>query len=229
MKKLFAALLLSISLFQAARAQEVPEEQYAVPADFPKNEIGMSLSLGTDIQSAALAGSMLVSFFGTLVNNDIFAFIPILVPMNLEYYRWTSENLAFGASLGTDSVFALPYLFASNVSLVPEVKYKYLITNGFSMYAKAGLGLKYLILGVNSGDGMHFEWNSPIALLDEFYDIDLSDPGSLYAKFVFLSPLAFQISPVCFEIETAAKNLSVGIELGYGVQGVVNVGLKKTF
>ena len=228
MKKLFATLLLSISLFQAARAQEVPEEQYAVPA-FPKNEIGLSLSLGTDLQAAALAGSMLVSFIGTIIKNDVFAVIPIFVPLNLEYYRWTSEKLAFGASLGTDTVSALPYVLASNISLMPEVKYKFLDTNGFSMYSKAGLGFKYLFLGVQDGDKLRFEWDYPASMLGEIRDVDLFDLGNLYARYVFLSPIAFQLSPLCFEIETAAKNLSVGIELGYGVQGVVNVGLKKTF
>lgn len=227
MKKLLAFILLSILALQPLRAQEVSGAQTSVP-DYPRNEIGLSLSVGTDLQALAIAGSMLTSIVGTIINNDTFAVIPIFVPVNLEYNRWLTERLAVGVDLSTDTVSALPYIIVSNISVMPDVKYKWLSFNRFGMYSKLAAGGKWLLVGSRTEEGMKLV-EGYSALRNDTADINLFDRGVSFTRYVMLSPVAWQLSPLCFEVSTAAGNLDFFLELGYGVQGAFTFGLKKLF
>ncbi|MBR4826938.1 MAG: hypothetical protein IKZ91_03535 [Bacteroidales bacterium] len=226
MKKLFSIILLACTLVQLAHSQEMPEELPAPAPDYPKNELGGSLILGTSLQGTAVAATLLVSIVGSAIANDAFAIIPIFVPVGIEYNRWINEKLAVGASLNADTISALPYLGVCSLSLVPDVKYRWASLHNLNIYSKAGVGLRVL-LAAQMQDGRLEVIEALSSLRAESFEA--FDLGSLYSRFVLLSPVAWQVSPLCFEVNTAANNLVFYLELGGGVQGSFNLGLKKMF
>ena len=230
MKRIIAALTVFLLFLQVAQAQEFVEEQAAAVQSFPRNEIGLSATLGTDVQLIAVQGSTLLSIVSTLLTNETFIIIPILVPLSLEYNFWATDRLAFGISLNADTVSALPYALLSKISIMPDVKYRLLCSDGFSMYSKAAVGYKCMYLGVQEDGKMKYtEILTPIRS-EMQAEID-ANPFRItrFATNVLVSPVAWQISPLCFEVNTAAKGLSFYLELGLGVQGALNLGFKKMF
>lgn len=230
MKRVFAAIALSILLLQPARAQESMEIELEAPAPaVPKNAVALSFSVGTGLQFSALYLSTIVSLIGSLVVNDTFILAPFLIPgPSLEYERWLSDEVAVGVSLTSDTVSALPLLIISNVGILPTVKYKWLDNGNLRVYSKAAIGYGHTF-AASWADGKFTMIPTSEYSKNLFGSVTKNPEGALYSNMIFPA-LAVQFNLLCFEIPMSKTgDFKFFMELGAGTQGVCSFGIKEAF
>jgi hypothetical protein len=210
------------------KAAEVPVEQ-----SFPRNEIDLSLSLGTVLQYGGTAGGMLVSLLGSLIGGNIYLFIPIIIPgPSIEYDRWINDRISVGALASADIVSALPTVVVGRTSIAPVVKYCWLDNGSLRMYSKLAAGY-HNTFAATFRNGKFESLFDNMDFFNEYADMlgksNTTNPSVLFLKYVGLSPFAWQVSPLGVDVHTALKNCNFFAELGIGTLGFVSFGLKYAF
>lgn len=230
MKRLLAALFL-ILLFLPARAQEIPEVTLPeVRLEVP-NEIDLSLSLGTGLQTVGIYGSFFASLIGSLINNDAVIIVPFFIPgLSAGYDRWLNDWFAVGAGVYADVVSAMPYGFVGNFAIMPEVKFRWFNHDNLKLYSRLAAGYSTARYCIKTNDGyktgsLSTGWMN---YLDGIAPERLLTTSSFFWSTIF-PPFGLQAVPIGIDINTAVRNLDAFIELGIGTQGIVTFGLKTAF
>ena len=226
MKRVFAAITLSILLLQPARAQESMEIELEAPAPaVPKNAIDFSMSFGSGLQIMSYYAGGLISLLGSVISNNTFIVIPIAIPgPSVEYERWVDDKIAVGAGLSADVVSALPYLVVGNIGIMPFVKYKWLDNGNIRIYSKAAAGYVKNLAGTINDDKFEF-----IDIQRDLFAEMQQGPQAFTAYSWVLPVIGLQFSPLCFEIPMSRLNQCFFIELGMGTKGECTFGIKKAF
>ncbi len=236
MKKLFVSIILNILALYPAAAQDalpgIPQETplelpQEAPKSFPKNEIGVSLCLGTGLQGAGIIGSRLLSLIGTVITNDLVLIIPTYIPgLTISYDHWLNEKFAVGVNVGVDAVSGLPYMFVGNVCVAADFKYNWLDTGSLRMYSRACGGFMISIFANQDENG---KLTSRIAREDMLLTgSEQATAANRIVNAVF-PPFALQVNPLCVDVRTALNGVNFFAELGYGTQGTLQLGFKKMF
>lgn len=248
MKKVLTTLFLSLCLLSPALAQDYPDSlyvtqevpyaieefppvEYQIPS-FPKNELDFSLTLGTGLQSIGVFVSFAASVIGSIAGSisgeyDSYIVIPIIIPSPaIEYNRWINDSFAVGAVFNTDIVSFLPNFLLGNISLMPEVKYRWLNKEKVKLYSKFAVGfLGSLYLQQNDEGGGYTAKFGNLASFTGMF----SDNTSRLLRAYFYPPVGYQVTPLGIDFTAADKNLGFFMEAGFGSQGLLTLGLKKTF
>ena len=250
MKKVLTTLFLSLFLLPPALAQDYPDSlyvtqevpytieefppvEYQVPS-FPKNELDFSLTLGTGLQLigvfAGVAATVVGSIAGSLSGEyDSYIAIPIIIPSPaIEYNRWINDSFAVGGIFNTDIVSFLPYMLVSNISLMPEVKYRWLNKERVKLYSKLAAGILGTLVVEQKNEEEGGGYSVYFAHRTSFNGM-FSDSTSPLLKSYLIPPIGFQLSPIGIDLTTAVDNLDFFMELGVGSQGIFTFGLKKAF
>lgn len=204
-------------------AQEVPLVPDVTEVPFKKNEIGVSFTLGSGLQVAALTAGVLASTLGTLFSkNDLYIAVPFLVPsLAIEYDHWISDKTAVGVSLNADIASGLPYMLVGNISIMPDVIFMWHDNKNIKLYSKIAAGyLKTIYVTVEDGKAV-FE-DIPVV-----FPTTIADVVSAIAMWGIIPPVGFQLTPIGVDIK--ARHLDFFLEVGVGTQGGFAFGLKKPF
>ncbi len=246
MKKLVAILFFA-SVLLPSRAQEIitegtvpavqsevqveiPDEIQLTVPQIPMNEIDLSLSFGTGLQTLGVYGSLVVSLLGSLISNDAVIIMPFFVPgLSIEYDRWLNDWFAVGGNVYADVVSAMPFGFVGNFSIMPEVKFRWLNRDNLRLYSKlsAGYSTSKYCIKINDEyrlDDIPTDW---MGMINATNESKLISP--LFSMAWLFPPFGLQVVPIGIDFNTAAKNLDAFVELGIGTQGGLTFGLKKAF
>ncbi|MBO4566314.1 MAG: hypothetical protein J5695_03715, partial [Bacteroidales bacterium] len=156
-KRLIAALLISVPLLQTAKAQDIATPEIS----FPRNEFSVSCTVGSGLQTITYLGSEVASYVLSAIalsfSQKPVIMIPMCIPsLSFEYDRWINEKLAVGGIISADVVSAYipdwPISVTGNFSLLPDVKYVWLNLGKAKLYAKAALGVTLTLQGESIND-----------------------------------------------------------------------------
>ena len=244
MKRILATIFLSFAVFGLAYGQEIVEETIdtttvvqvfpsfpeEAPApyipDFNRNEIDVSLTLGSGLQIVGAYASLIISILGSAIKDEFFVAVPFFVPsLSLEYDRWLNEKIAVGASINADVLSALPTALVANVSVMPDFKYRWLHRDKVSLYSKVALGYLNTIYASRDEEGKMVYGS----LTGQYAQMLEEDFASAFWTAMIIPPIGWQVTPIGMDIITSARNLYFYMELGVGTQGAFTFGLKKTF
>ena len=223
MKKLFAIILLCLTLLPAA-AQEVTEEYAAVPAAGhwdSRNEIGVSLLVGSGIQVSSCLVSFLATLFSSVTPNGTYVYIPVPIPLSVEYNRWLTDWLAIGGSVNVDMVSAMPLGYIGNFSILPDVKFSWYKGENLRLYSKLAVG--YNVTAYKYKDGDVYRHGTA-----KNYSLSYVNLETPYA-WMIVPPFGFQVDPICADFRTAMQHVDFFCEIGYGTLGLCKFGLKARF
>lgn len=224
MKKILAVLILSLVLHHA-QAQELTD--YSSPL-CSRDEIGLSITPTTTLQTASIQAGALVSIIGSLVKNDLYIVIPFPVPFSLEYDHWFNERIALGVCLNTDIVSCLPLFALGNVSIMPDMKVSLYNGETVRFYSKLAVGYSSAVWCYSKDGKMSFGAKPSMELLSQYLGISATSKSSLLAYMLF-PPLGFQLNPFCIDMRTSVNNLVCFCEFGFGTAGWGSLGLKMLF
>ena len=207
MKKVFATVLLSFSLLGVCFAQEIEEEPgeefetvQVTPVARPQNELDFSLSYFTYPQAQYIAGGIVAAIIAGLFGVSIPAVIIAPGCFGVEYNHYFNKVIAVGGGVSLDYVSCLGLANGLYVSVLPDIKFRWLNKEKIRMYSKLAAGCTV---------GWQFS--------------SLSSDVSPDTRF------AWEITTLGFEFNTKADNFNWFIDFGLGTQGLFGFGFNKTF
>ena len=227
-KRLIAALLISVPLLQTAKAQDIATPEIS----FPRNEFSVSCTVGSGLQTITYLGSEVASYVLSAIalsfSQKPVIMIPMCIPsLSFEYDRWINEKLAVGGIISADVVSAYipdwPISVTGNFSLLPDVKYVWLNLGKAKLYAKAALGVTLTLQGESIND------NFQVTVLQSKIINQLKTDSSYWKDLLFYPPVGIQINPVCIDLNDSTHNSTVFMELGFGTMGSFALGIKTAF
>lgn len=183
---------------------EIPVEDCIMAVEVlkrPTDELNFSLAYFTYPQVQYLAGGVLVSIiaglFGVSGVPTVF-FAP--GALGVEYDHYFGNVVALGGGVALDYVLA-PFLGSGlYVSVLPDVKFRWLYRNKLRMYSKLSAGCS-----VGFGASIYSGETTPHAFF------------------------AWELTALGFEFNTSRDDLKMFFDLGIGTQGLFSFGIKKDF
>lgn len=201
MKKLLSAALAAIIAFAASSAECMAQE-------YPANEIALSYSMGTVPETAMIFGTVMGSFFslGAWEVDDI------VIPgaLSIEYFHGMNKTFSIGCLATVDAMFGNSYLTIDDVR---EKDGTFRSTFVSVMPAVKAAWFRH----------PKFSMYSKMAVGPTVCIMPEDDLKDLEASLGW----CFHIAPVGMEF--GGGDWRAFLEAGWGVQGFLNIGVKRCF